>query len=128
MKARERERRRGRPAETINKQKWVSNIRPGRIGRQGRQRECPILEFFGGIAIMLGLFTRPVALILSGTMAVAYWQFHAPQGRVADLEPGDARRPVVFHLPLRRSAGRRRLEPRRSNSSQTRRHHEYGMN
>jgi putative oxidoreductase len=39
-----------------------------------------MLEFFGGILIMLGLFTRPVALILSGMMAVAYWQFHAPQG------------------------------------------------
>jgi putative oxidoreductase len=39
-----------------------------------------VLEFFGGIAIMLGLFTRPVAFILSGTMAVAYWQFHAPSG------------------------------------------------
>jgi putative oxidoreductase len=37
-----------------------------------------VLEFFGGIAIMLGLLTRPVAFILSGTMAVAYWQFHAP--------------------------------------------------
>jgi putative oxidoreductase len=39
-----------------------------------------ILEFFGGIMIMLGLFTRPVAFILSGMMAVAYWQFHAPGG------------------------------------------------
>jgi putative oxidoreductase len=39
-----------------------------------------VLEFFGGIAIMLGLFTRPVAFILSGMMAVAYWQFHAPLG------------------------------------------------
>jgi putative oxidoreductase len=39
-----------------------------------------ILEFFGGIAIMLGLGTRPVAFILSGMMAVAYWQFHAPNG------------------------------------------------
>ena len=39
-----------------------------------------ILEFFGGILILLGLFTRPVAFILSGMMAVAYWQFHAPQG------------------------------------------------
>lgn len=39
-----------------------------------------VLEFFGGIAIMLGLLTRPVAFILSGMMAVAYWQFHAPNG------------------------------------------------
>lgn len=39
-----------------------------------------VLEFFGGILIMLGLFTRPVAFILSGEMAVAYWQFHAPNG------------------------------------------------
>jgi putative oxidoreductase len=39
-----------------------------------------ILEFFGGLAILLGLFTRPVAFILSGEMAVAYWQFHAPNG------------------------------------------------
>lgn len=35
-----------------------------------------ILEFFGGILIVLGLCTRPVAFILSGMMAVAYWQFH----------------------------------------------------
>lgn len=39
-----------------------------------------VLEFFGGIAILLGLGTRPVAFILSGMMAVAYWQFHAPNG------------------------------------------------
>jgi putative oxidoreductase len=39
-----------------------------------------ILELVGGLAIMLGLFTRPVAFILSGMMAVAYWQFHAPNG------------------------------------------------
>ena len=37
-----------------------------------------LLEVEGGIAIMLGLLTRPVAFILSGEMAVAYWQFHAP--------------------------------------------------
>ena len=39
-----------------------------------------LLEFAGGILITLGLFTRPVAFILSGEMAVAYWQFHAPRG------------------------------------------------
>ena len=39
-----------------------------------------ILEFAGGILILIGLFTRPVAFILSGMMAVAYWQFHFPNG------------------------------------------------
>jgi putative oxidoreductase len=39
-----------------------------------------VLELFGGILIMLGVFTRPVAFILSGMMAVAYWQFHFPNG------------------------------------------------
>lgn len=38
-----------------------------------------ILEFFGGLAITLGIFTRPVAFILAGEMAVAYFQFHFPQ-------------------------------------------------
>ena len=39
-----------------------------------------VLEFFGGTLIVLGLLTRPAAFVLSGMMAVAYWQFHAPQG------------------------------------------------
>lgn len=39
-----------------------------------------VLEFFGGLLLLLGLFTRPVAFILSGTMAVAYFQMHAPGG------------------------------------------------
>lgn len=38
------------------------------------------LEVFGGVLMFLGLFTRPVAFILAGEMAVAYFQFHAPQG------------------------------------------------
>ncbi len=39
-----------------------------------------LLELIGGMLILLGLFTRPAAFIVSGEMAVAYWQFHAPQG------------------------------------------------
>ncbi len=38
-----------------------------------------ILEVFGGALLLVGLFTRPVAFILSGEMAVAYFQGHFPQ-------------------------------------------------
>ena len=37
-----------------------------------------VLEAFGGLAIVVGLFTRPVAFVLAGEMAVAYFQFHHP--------------------------------------------------
>ena len=40
-----------------------------------------VLEFFGGILIMLGLFTRWAAFLLSGTMAVAYWMAHGTNGK-----------------------------------------------
>lgn len=39
-----------------------------------------VLETFGGPLILIGLFTRPVAFILAGEMAVAYFYGHAPQG------------------------------------------------
>lgn len=37
-----------------------------------------ILEVFGGALVLLGLFTRPVAFLLAGEMAVAYFQGHYP--------------------------------------------------
>lgn len=61
---------------------WFGGI-PGQPGTPPLLSQTGIgglLEFFGGIAIMLGLGTKPVAFILSGMMAVAYWQFHAPNG------------------------------------------------
>jgi putative oxidoreductase len=39
-----------------------------------------VLEFFGGLLILFGLFTRPTAFILSGMLAVAYFMVHAPGG------------------------------------------------
>jgi putative oxidoreductase len=39
-----------------------------------------VLEAFGGALLALGLFTRPVAFLLCGEMAVAYFQFHFPKG------------------------------------------------
>lgn len=39
-----------------------------------------VLETFGGLFLLIGLFTRPVAFLLSGEMAVAYFLGHAPHG------------------------------------------------
>ncbi len=39
-----------------------------------------VLEVLGGALVLVGLFTRPVAFILSGEMAVAYFKGHAPHG------------------------------------------------
>lgn len=48
-----------------------------------------ILEFFGGLLVLLGLFTRPVAFLLSGQMAVAYFMAHAPKGFWPILNQGE---------------------------------------
>jgi len=39
-----------------------------------------VMEAVGGLLLLVGLFTRPVGFLLSGEMAVAYFQGHAPQG------------------------------------------------
>jgi putative oxidoreductase len=49
-----------------------------------------IIELVGGILIVLGLFTRPVAFILSGDMAVAYFMSHFPNSFFPIINRGDA--------------------------------------
>jgi len=39
-----------------------------------------VMETLGGPLVMAGLFTSPIALLLSGEMAVAYWMVHVPKG------------------------------------------------
>ena len=39
-----------------------------------------LIEFFGGLLFVIGLWTRPVAFLLSGQMAVAYFMFHFAAG------------------------------------------------
>jgi putative oxidoreductase len=48
-----------------------------------------LIELVGGVLIVLGLFTRPVAFILSGDMAVAYFIAHAPKGFFPLLNGGE---------------------------------------
>jgi putative oxidoreductase len=49
-----------------------------------------VLELVGGPLLLLGLFTRPVAFILSGEMAFAYWISHYPRSFYPILNNGDA--------------------------------------
>jgi len=48
-----------------------------------------VLELFGGLLILLGLFTRPAAFILSGEMAFAYFMAHASHGIYPALNHGE---------------------------------------
>jgi putative oxidoreductase len=49
-----------------------------------------VLELVGGFLILIGLFTRPAAFILSGMMAVAYFMFHLPRGFFPAANHGEA--------------------------------------
>ncbi len=49
-----------------------------------------LFEVIGGPLIVLGLFTRPVAFLLSGEMAVGYWTAHAPHSFWPAINQGDA--------------------------------------
>src|ERR687889_151051 len=55
-----------------------------------------VLEFFGGLLIVLGLFTRPVAVLLAGEMVVAFFQAHFPQGGFPVQNGGEL--PLLFAL------------------------------
>ena len=48
-----------------------------------------LLETFGGLLLLFGLFTRPVAFLLAGEMAVAYFKAHAPRGFWPILNHGE---------------------------------------
>ena len=48
-----------------------------------------ILESVGGLLLVLGLFTRPVAFVLAGEMAVAYFLFHAPKSFFPIINGGE---------------------------------------
>ena len=53
------------------------------LGLQG------VLEFFGGLLLLVGLFSRTAAFVLSGDMAVAYFMAHFPKGSLPIVNGGD---------------------------------------
>ena len=68
----------------------------GGMGGQGGTAKFPdlmfiagVLEFFGGLLVVIGLWTRPVALLLAIQMLVAYFMAHAPQGPIPILNGGE---------------------------------------
>jgi len=64
-----------------------------------------IIEVVGGLLVLVGLFTRPAAFIMSGEMAVAYWMFHAPQSTFPSNNQGEAAVLFCFIFLLIAAAG-----------------------
>ncbi len=64
-----------------------------------------ILELFGGLLLLLGLFTRPVAFILSGEMAAAYFIAHAQKSFFPILNGGELAALYCFVLLYLAAAG-----------------------
>ena len=48
-----------------------------------------LLELIGGLMLLFGFLSRPVAFLLSGEMAVAYWMIHAPQSTFPSVNQGE---------------------------------------
>jgi putative oxidoreductase len=63
------------------------------------------LELAGGGLVLIGLFTRPAAFILSGMMAVAYFMAHAPRGFYPILNQGEPAILFCFVFLLLAAAG-----------------------
>ncbi|HYG68307.1 MAG TPA: DoxX family protein [Anaeromyxobacteraceae bacterium] len=55
-----------------------------------------VLELVGGLLIVIGLFTRPVAFVLAGEMAVAYFMAHVPQGHLLSPTLNQGEPAVLF--------------------------------
>jgi putative oxidoreductase len=77
------------------------------------------IECFGGALLALGLFSRVVAFLMSGEMAIAYFMMHAPKSfPVAQWRRRG--RAVLLYFPAPRGRRSRTLVPRRAAVAQTR--------
>ncbi len=93
------------PPPPQQQQAAQQNSQPQQAQQQQQPRKLPplmlvagVLEFFGGLLLLIGLFTRPVAFLLSGELAVAYFMAHAPQGFWPILNKGEL--PALFSFLL----------------------------
>lgn len=69
---------------------FPEGAQPGQVELMSLFGVGAVLELVGGALLVLGLFTRPTAFVLSGEMAVAYWMFHAPKSLYPAVNGGDA--------------------------------------
>jgi len=68
---------------------WPPSPQPMHVELMSQFGLAGVLETFGGLAILLGIFTRPIAFLLAGEMAVAYFQVHFPRSFFPVLNGGD---------------------------------------
>lgn len=73
---------------------WPAGAMPGKVPVLGLLGAAGVLELVGGAFVLLGLFTRPVAFVLAGEMAVAYFMAHAPKNFLPVLNGGE---PAVLY-------------------------------
>ena len=64
-----------------------------------------MIEMIGGALLIVGLFSRPIAFLLSGEMAVAYWIYHAPKSTFPTENGGEAAILFCFVFLLIAAAG-----------------------
>ena len=64
-----------------------------------------VIEIFGGLLLLAGFLTRPVAFLVSGEMAVAYWLTHAPKSTFPLLNQGEGAILFCFVFLLIAAAG-----------------------
>jgi putative oxidoreductase len=64
-----------------------------------------VIEIIGGLLLLAGIFSRPVAFILAGEMAVAYWMSHAPRSTFPLLNQGEGAILFCFIFLLIAAAG-----------------------
>lgn len=68
---------------------YPAGAQPGQVALLSLFGIAGLFEFVGGAFLIVGLFTRPVAILLCGEMAVAYFLLHAPQGFFPSLNGGE---------------------------------------
>lgn len=69
---------------------FPAGAQPGRVPLDSLFGAAGLIELVGSLLLILGLFTEPVAFLLSGEMAIAYFTIHAPQSFLPQLNGGEA--------------------------------------